>query len=184
MKLVSLFLSLLCLTGCTAQNKTPETMNNKKVLVAYFSATGTTKAVAEAVAEVMGAQPYEITPEARYTSADLNWRDNKSRSSVEMNDPASRPALGGEAIDASDYDIIFLGYPIWWDLAPRPVNTWIESQRLDGKKVVPFATSGGSTIDGSAKDLRRLYPGIDWQSGKLLNGDPSKAADWAKTITE
>ncbi|MCC8174846.1 MAG: flavodoxin [Bacteroidales bacterium] len=184
MKLISLLLPLLCLTSCTAQNKTPEKMNNKKVLVAYFSATGTTKAVAETIAEATDAQLYEITPETRYTSADLNWRDNKSRTSVEMNDPASRPALGGEAIDASAYDIIFIGYPIWWDLAPRIVNTWIESQRLDGKNVVPFATSGGSTIDGSVKDLRRLYPGIDWQSGKLLNGGPSKATNWAKTITE
>lgn len=181
------FLSLLAVltVGCAnSQSKQKDaTMNSSapKVLVAYFSATGTTQVVAKAIADATNATLYEITPSPRYTNADLNWNDAQSRSTIEMKDPNCRPALGGDQIDASPYDIIFLGYPIWWDLAPRQVNTWIEQQKLDGKVVIPFATSGGSTISGSEKDLKRLYPSISWRPGKLLNGSPSSAATWAKS---
>lgn len=175
-----LIASLLCLSSC-AQQKTQTMTDNPTILVAYFSATGTTEKVAKAIADATAGTLYEIAPEPRYTSADLNWNDSKSRSTLEMKDPDCRPALGGEGIDASKYDVVFIGYPIWWDLAPRQVNTWIESQKLDGKKVIPFATSGGSSISGSERDLKRLYPNVDWQPGKLLNGSEQKAAAWAKS---
>ncbi len=173
---------MLSLSSC-AQRQKEQTMDpaSPKILVAYFSATGTTERIAKAMAEATGATLYEITPSPRFTAADLDWNNPKSRSSVEMKDPACRPSLGGSEIDASAYDVIFIGYPIWWDLAPRQVNTWIESQQLEGKRMIPFATSGGSTITGSVRDLRRLYPTIDWTDGRLLNVAPQKAASWAKS---
>ena len=122
---------------------------NQKVLVAYFSATGVTARAAQKVAEATGGEVYTITPAKPYTDADLDWRDKQSRSSVEMNDPKARPALGGERFDVSEYDVVFIGYPIWWNQAPRLINTFIESHNLKGKAVIPFATSGGSTISGS-----------------------------------
>ncbi len=179
--LLLLLAAVLSLSSC-AQQKSSSMTHDKKILVAYFSATGTTERVAKAIAETTGGTLYEITPDPRYSAADLNWNDKRSRSTLEMNDPDSRPALGGEKIDASAYDVIFIGYPIWWDLAPRQVNTWIESQKLDGKRVVPFATSGGSSIAGSVRDLKRLYPYISWHEGRLLNGSPASAASWAKSI--
>ena len=131
--------------------------SNHKVLVAYFSATGVTARAAPKVAEVTGGEVYAITPAKPYTDADLDWRDKQSRSSVEMNDPKARPALGGERLDVSEYDVVFIGYPIWWNQAPRLINTFIESHDLKGKTVIPFATSGGSTIAGSAATLKRTY---------------------------
>lgn len=142
---------------------------NHRVLVAYFSATGTTACVAGKVAQATGGELYAITPAESYTSADLDWNDKQSRSSVEMSDPASRPAIGGEALNADGYDVIFLGYPVWWNLAPRIVNTFVESHDLNGKTVIPFATSGSSGIANSAAALKETYPDIDWKEGKLLN---------------
>ena len=142
---------------------------NHRVLVAYFSATGTTARVAGKVAPATGGELYAITPAESYTSADLDWNDKQSRSSVEMSDPASRPAIGGEALNADGYDVIFLGYPVWWNLAPRIVNTFVESHDLNGKTVIPFATSGSSGITNSAAALKKTYPDIDWKEGKLLN---------------
>ena len=123
---------------------------NHRVLVAYFSATGTTARVAGKVAQATGGELYAITPAESYTSADLDWNDKQSRSSVEMSDPASRPAISGEALNADGYDVIFLGYPVWWNLAPRIVNTFVESH-------------------DSAAALKETYPDIDWKEGKLLN---------------
>ena len=143
--------------------------SNHKILVAYFSATGVTARAAQKVAEATGGEVYAITPAKPYTDADLDWRDKQSRSSVEMNDPKARPALGGERLDVSEYDIVFIGYPIWWNQAPRLINTFIESHNLKGKTVIPFATSGGSTIAGSAATLRRTYPALEWKEGRLLN---------------
>lgn len=161
------------------------TEKENKVLVAYFSATGTTKAVAQKLAEATGADLYEITPEPRYTEADLDWRDKTSRSTIEMQDSTCRPALGGQKIDTAPYDVVFIGYPIWWDLAPRQVNTFVETHDLKGKRLVPFATSGGSTIVHSVADLKRLYPDLDWQPGKLLNSvDPVELSQWAKNCVE
>ena len=136
--------------------------SNHKVLVAYFSATGVTARAAQKVAEATGGEVYAITPAKPYTDADLDWRDKQSRSSVEMNDPKARPALGGERLDVSEYDIVFIGYPIWWNQAPRLINTFIESHNLKGKTVIPFATSGGSTIAGSEVALKNLSFSISY----------------------
>ena len=140
-----------------------------KILVVYFSATGTTKQVAVNLAKIVDADICEIIPLQPYTSADLDWHNSHSRSSVEMNNSESRPDIKPIELDLKNYDCIFLGYPIWWDLAPRVVNTFIESNDLTGKTIIPFATSGGSSIEESVAALQRLYPEINWQTGKLLN---------------
>ena len=153
--------------------------SNHKVLVAYFSATGVTAQAAQKVADATGGEVYAITPAKPYTDADLDWRDKQSRSSVEMNDPKARPALGGKRLDVSEYDVVFIGYPIWWDQAPRLINTFIESHNLKGKAVIPFATSGGSTISGSAATLKRSYPSLEWKEGRLLNrADEKTVRTW------
>ena len=157
---------------------------NHRVLVAYFSATGTTARVAGKVAQATGGELYAITPAESYTRADLDWNDKASRSSVEMADEKSRPALGGETIDLKDYDVVLLGYPIWWDLCPRPVNTFLEKYDFAGKTVIPFATSGGSSITGSVKQLKKLYPKIEWKEGRLFNGGTANVAGWSKQIIE
>lgn len=156
--------------------------SSKRILVAYFSCTGTTERVANAIAEAVDGTLYRITPAKTYTSADLDWRNKNSRSSVEMTDEKSRPELGGETINASEYDIIFLGYPIWWDLCPRPVNTFLDKYSFSGKTVIPFATSGGSSITGSVKQLKKLHPKIGWKEGRLCNGSMEQAEDWARQV--
>lgn len=138
-------------------------------LVVYFSATGNTARAARTIAEVTNGRLYEIVPQQTYTSGDLDWNDRRSRSSVEMNNPQARPALKETKNDIATYDIIFIGYPIWWNQAPRIINTFIESHDLKGKTLVPFATSGGSGIDNSVKELKNRYPDLKWQDGKLLN---------------
>ena len=157
--------------------------SNHKILVAYFSATGVTARAAQKVAEATGGEVYAITPAKPYTDADLDWRDKQSRSSVEMNDPKARPALGGKRLDVSEYDVVFIGYPIWWDQAPRIINTFIESHDLKGKTVIPFATSGGSTISGSAATLKRSYPALEWKEGCLLNrADEKTVRTWIERL--
>ena len=157
--------------------------SNHKVLVAYFSATGVTARAAQKVAEATGGEVYAITPAKPYTDADLDWNDKQSRSSVEMNDPKARPALGGERLDVSEYDIVFIGYPVWWNQAPRLINTFIESHNLKGKTVIPFATSGGSTISGSTATLKRTYPALDWKEGRLLNrADEKTVRTWIERL--
>ena len=154
-----------------AQNKGEKSMQTEnKALVVYFSATGTTAKAARTIAEVTGGTLYEIVPQQAYTSDDLDWNDRQSRSSVEMNNPQARPALKDTKLDVAAYDVIFIGYPIWWNQAPRIINTFIESHDLKGKTLVPFATSGGSGIGNSVKELRKAYPDLEWQDGKLLNG--------------
>lgn len=168
-------------TATYAQQK--QAMNNKqsthKILVTYFSATGTTARAAEKLASVTGGELYDITPAKPYTSADLNWNNKQSRSSVEMHDAKARPELGGKKLDVAGYDIIFIGYPIWWDLAPRVVNTFIEKYDLKGKTVIPFATSGGSSITNSAAVLKKSYPALNWKEGQLLNrADENTIRKW------
>lgn len=159
--------------------------SNQKILVAYFSATGTTARAARTVANISGGELYTITPEKPYTDADLNWNDKKSRSSVEMNNPKARPALGGKKLDISNYDVIFIGYPIWWNLAPRIINTFIESQEWKGKIIIPFATSGSSSITNSVAQLKQSYPDFDWKEGKLLNrADENIIRTWIQKTTE
>ncbi len=157
--------------------------NDKRILVAYFSATGTTARTAEKLADITGGELYAITPAESYTSADLDWHDRQSRSSVEMNDPKARPAIKGKKENIADYDVIFIGYPIWWDLAPRVINTFIESHDLTGKTVIPFATSGGSTLSGSAAALKRSYPALNWKEGRLLNrADEKTIRTWIEKL--
>ena len=141
-----------------------------KKLIAYFSASGVTKRAAEQLAAVTGADLYEIRPEMPYSREDLDWRNKQSRSSLEMTDPSSRPALAESVPDVSSYDMVYIGYPIWWGVAPRPVNTFIESARLEDKPVYIFATSGGSGIDYTLKDMKKNYPSLDIRGGKLLKG--------------
>ena len=140
-----------------------------KTLVTYFSASGVTKGVAERLAKVAGADLMEIAPAQPYTDADLDWRDSLSRSSVEMKDKSSRPALAQASLNAADYDVIYVGFPIWWYTAPTIINTFMEANNLKGKTVIPFATSGGSTIDKACEDLKAAYPDVNWKSGRLLN---------------
>ena len=159
MKQIVLILMSILSFSCSSQTQRQATDTtepvSKKILVAYFSCTGTTGRVAES-----------------------------SRSSVEMADEDSRPELGGEPLDMKDYDIVFLGYPIWWDLCPRPVNTFLEKYDFSGKTVIPFATSGGSSIAHSVRQLRKLYPNVIWNDGKLLNGGVAVATEWAKQVVE
>lgn len=148
-------------------------------LVAYFSASGVTAKVAEIVSEAIGADLYAIEPEVPYTKADLDWMDKKSRSTIEMNNPASRPAITGKRDNMNDYDTVFVGFPIWWYVAPTIINTFLESYDLTDKTIIPFATSGGSDM---GKTNEKLLPSC--KGAKLLNGKVFKAsvsgADLAK----
>ena len=160
----------LATAACAQQNRSmSDTQPKKKILVAYFSATGTTARAAGKVAEATGGELYAITPAKPYTDADLDWHDRRSRSSVEMSDPQSRPEIRNPKRDIAQYDVVFIGYPIWWDLAPRVINSFIECHDLNGKTVIPFATSGGSGLTNSAAALKREYPGLNWKQGRLLN---------------
>lgn len=155
-----------------------------KVLVAYFSASGTTAGVAKNLAQAAGADLYEIRPETPYTKADLNWMDKKSRSSVEMNDKSSRSALADKDANITAYDTILLGFPIWWYVAPTIINTFLESYDFSGKKIVLFATSGGSGFGKTVQNLVPSCPGATIKEGKLLNGR-SSADDlkkWVETL--
>ncbi|MDR0928598.1 MAG: NAD(P)H-dependent oxidoreductase [Oscillospiraceae bacterium] len=147
-----------------------------KILVAYFSASGVTKAVAEALASAAQADLFEIRPEVPYTEADLDWRDKQSRSSLEMADTASRPKMQ-EMIDLAPYDAVFVGFPIWWYTAPHVVLSFLESADFSGKMVVPFATSGSSGLCNTEADLQTLDIGaVRWGQGKMLNGEPDEKA--------
>ena len=141
-----------------------------KRLTAYFSASGVTEKAAEALVAITGGDICRIEPAVPYTAADLDWTNRKSRSSVEMSDSSSRPEIRGELPDTASYDLICIGFPIWWGVAPRIINTFIEKSSLKGKKIVVFATSGGSTLGPAVKDLQRTYPELDITEGKLLNG--------------
>ena len=165
-------------TASNAQEKQNMKQSNNKPLVAYFSVTGTTARAAEK-ARVTGGELYAITPVESYTNADLDWNDKRSRSSVEMNDPKSRPAIQEAKKNIADYDVIFIGYPIWWNLAPRIIDTFIETHRLAGKTLIPFATSGGSGITNSVGALKKAYPDLNWKEGKLLNRmDENGIREW------
>ena len=151
-----------------------------KKLVAYFSASGTTKKAAERLAKAAGADLFEIKPVVPYTSADLNWMDKKSRSSVEMNDPDSRPEIAETMPNMADYDTVFIGFPIWWYVAPHIIHTFVESYDFSGKTLMPFAPSGGSGMGRTVDELRKLCPNADWKAGKLVNGASDQGlAAWA-----
>ena len=140
-----------------------------KKLVAYFSASGITRNVAKMIAEAAGADLYEITPKEAYTKADLNWMDKKSRSSVEMNDKTFRPEIVKEDLNLSSYDTILLGFPIWWYVAPTIINTFLENYDFSGKRIVLFATSGGSGFGNTIKELKPSAADAEIVEGKILN---------------
>ena len=152
-----------------------------KKLVAYFSASGTTKKTAELLAEAAGADLYEITPKVAYTKADLNWMDKKSRSSVVMNDKKFRPEIEDKDANIAEYDEIILGFPIWWYVAPTIVNTFLEEFDFSGKKVVLFATSGGSGFGNTVKELQPSAPNTEIVEGKILNSK-SEIEKFAKSL--
>ena len=168
-KIIMMLTTLLAISLSACSQKTTETKMEQKVLVAYFSATGTTKAAARQLAEVAGADLYEIKPEQPYTDADLDWQNKQSRSSVEMQDKHSRPAISGKLQNMNEYNVVYVGFPIWWYTAPTIINTFLETYDFKGKTVIPFATSGGSSIQKACADLEAAYPEINWKEGKLLN---------------
>ena len=154
-----------------------------KKLVAYFSATGTTKRAAERLAKAVDADLFEIRPVIPYTDADLDWTSSKSRSSAEMNDAHSRPEIAEPTPNMADYDTVFIGFPIWWYTAPHIIHTFLESLDFDHKTLAPFATSGGSGIGRATDELRKLCPNANWKAGKLLTGASDKViAAWASEI--
>jgi len=156
-----------------------------KKLVAYFSASGETAVLAKTLAEMVSADLYEIKPKVPYTKADLNWNDKKSRSSIEMNDQSFRPAIADKDANIAAYDVVFVGFPIWWYIAPTIINTFLGSYDFSGKTIVLFATSGGS---GLGKTIEYLQPSVSgtatWKEGKLLNGRLSKnaLAAWVESL--
>jgi len=188
-----------CLTGCgfstannggalagtvAAEQKTPET-DESKVLVVYFSCTGNTRTLAEYAAEVLNADLYAIEPEIPYTTADLNYNDKSSRTTMEQNDDSARPAISGTVENMKEYDLILLGYPIWWGEAPRIMNTFLESYDFSGKTIVPFCTSGSSGVGASATNLQGLCDDSTvWLSGTRLAGGASRndVSEWINTI--
>lgn len=174
MKRTLLILAACCMMlGACAQKKTDSENQNtdtmKKTLVAYFSATGNTRAAAEKLAKEFNADLFEIAPAVPYTSADLDWRDKTSRSTTEMQDKASRPAMKGTCDNIADYDTVWIGFPVWWYTAPTIINTFIEAHDLSGKVLNVFATSGGSDVKGSYNDLKKAYSQYTWGESRLMN---------------
>ena len=152
-----------------------------KKLVAFFSASGITKSAAERLAKAAGADLFEIRPAVPYTRADLDWTDKKSRSSVEMNDPDSRPEIAEKVPNMGDYDTVFIGFPIWWYVAPTIISTFLESYDFSAKTIVPFATSGGSGMGKTEEVLKPLCPGANWKKGKMLNRVSDRGLEeWVK----
>ena len=157
---------------------------SKKMLVAYFSASGVTAKAAWKLSEAAGADLYEIKPEVPYSREDLDWTDKKSRSSVEMNDPASRPAIAGKMDDMDQYEVVFIGFPVWWYVAPTIINSFLESYDFTGKTIVPFATSGGSGMGNTNERLAPSCPGAVLLEGKMLNGslEQDELKAWAESL--
>ena len=155
-----------------------------KALVAYFSASGVTAKVAERLAGAIGADLYEIKPEQVYTDADLNWQDKQSRSTVEMNDRSSRPVIGNKVENMDQYDTVFVGFPVWWYREPSIIDTFMEAYNFDGKTVIPFATSGGSGLGDSAKNMQELAKGAKVVNGKRFSSGASaeELGSWAKAF--
>ena len=172
----------ISLSACSQSNK-KENKEMKKVLVAYFSASGVTEGVAKQLAEVTGGDLHKIQPEQPYTDADLDWRDKQSRSSVEMKDKNSRPAITNKLANMQDYDVVYVGFPIWWYTAPTIINSFMEAYDFKGKTVIPFATSGGSSIKKACEDLNAAYPDVNWKEGKLLNrASKQELETWVKGL--
>lgn len=198
-KIISCFLALILLigaVGCTAASpqqsdsqqqesqpqKPPAIEAAQKTLVIYFSATGSTKAVAETIAETLEADIDEIIPEQPYTSEDLNWRDETSRVNAEHEDADFRPAIAGDIKDLSAYDTIFIGYPIWWGEAPNIVWNFVESYDFSGKTMIPFCTSSSSGLGSSGETLAALAPDAEWLEGQRFpsNASAEDVVNWVK----
>lgn len=183
-----IFCAIAVMTGlliaCSAKKQEAKTDNeNTKVLVCYFSATGTTEKAAQRIAELTGGKLFAIEPAEPYTAADLDWRDSLSRSSVEMRNRTFRPALKDSVADLSDYSVVFIGYPNWWNTHPTVINTFIESNDLKGKTIVPFMTSGGSNIINSENELHESYPTLNIAKGLLMNDvTDSDICAWLKGL--
>ncbi len=152
-----------------------------KKLVAYFSASGTTKKTAEHLSKAIGADLFEIKPAVPYTNADLDWTNNKSRSSVEMSNPQSRPEIASHLDNMNEYDTVYIGFPIWWYVAPTIIDTFLESYDFSGKTVIPFATSGGSGMGKTVEVLKKVCPNANLKSGGIVNRmSESELAKWAE----
>ncbi len=153
-------------------------------LVAYFSASGVTATVAQTLADAIGADIFEIAPKIPYTKADLNWMDKNARSTIEMNDPASRPEIASKRDNMDDYDTIFVGFPIWWYVAPTIINTFLESYDLTGKTIIPFATSGGSSMGKTNEKIAPSCKGAKLLEGRVLNPHASikELTEWAESL--
>ena len=163
--------------------ETKDTATEKKIAVVYFSATGTTAEAANLIAKVTGADIFEIVPEEQYTSEDLNYNDDNCRANKEMNDDTARPVIADDLSMVSEYDIIYLGYPIWWGTAPRIVQTFLESYDISQATVHTFCTSGGSGIEKSVEDLQDLYPDVNIADGKRFGAVSEEAVkDWIESI--
>ena len=153
-----------------------------KALVAYFSATETTRGLAERLAAAINADLFRITPKKEYSADDLDWTNKQSRTSIEMNDPKSRPQIASKIKDVSQYDVIFVGFPIWWYREPSIIDTFLESYNFDKKIIVPFATSGGSGIEKANKNIREIVPHANVESGTRFSTDETESAlkKWAE----
>ena len=189
-KTLTLLVAALFTTACNtkpevAKKEIKPMAQNKKVLVAYFSATVTTKRVAENLAKATGAVGCEMKPAGPYTDADLNWRDSNSRSSVEMNNKTSRPEMAADNFSVKEYDTVYLGFPIWWGTAPHIVETFLEKHDFTGKTIILFATSGSSGMGNTDKDLKpSVSASTKIVKGKTLNGNPSveELKKWVATF--
>lgn len=173
------------LSACSSKSAKKSEINRieNRAIICYFSASGVTAKAAQKIADLTGAPLHEIVPESSYTEADLDWRDTLSRSYVEMHDFSIRPALKDSVTDLSNYSIVFIGYPNWWNTHPTIINTFIESNDLKGKTVVPFMTSGGSNIINSEQKLKEQYPDLTFSRGLLMNDvSDNEIIDWIKGV--
>ena len=163
---------------------TDKTESASDTIVVYFSATGTTKGVAERIANVTDADIFEIIPEEPYSDADLDWNDNNSRTTIEMNDPDVRPAIANDTVDLNGYTTVYIGYPIWWGDAPRIMSTFVEAHDFDDKTVIPFCTSGGSGIGRSGSNLASQAGSGNWLDGDRLDAgiSESEIKDWINNM--
>ncbi len=184
-KTLALLLSICLLTVCIPFAIAEEAAEpSSHILVVYFSATGTTRGVAEKLAESLSADLYEIVPEEPYTEADLNWNDRKSRTSIETDDPTCRPAIAGELPALAAYDTIFIGYPIWWGDVPRIVSNFVEQRDLTDKTLAVFFTSGSSGLGSSMKHLEQQAGAGNWLAGKRFTNSTSveELVNWAQSL--
>ncbi len=180
---LALFIAGFAFQSCVNNRQANKNDNHEdpKTIVCYFSATGTTEKAAQRIADLTGGALHNIAPEVAYTDSDLNWRDSLSRSYVEMHNRDFRPALKDSVTDMSDFSVVFIGYPNWWNTHPTIINSFIEANDLQGKTVIPFMTSGGSNIINSENELHEAYPGIKWAKGLLMNNvSDDDIKDWLK----